>query len=264
MYRHLSDFFIFKLDIRLYCVVKVIVKHFVRKLLGIGLVGMLSMPVSYAAFTISPIRVDLTPKQKVVSLQVTNTSVEDISIQVNLVEWKQEQEKEFQDQISRDVLVTPPIFKVEPQQTQILRLGLRRPFDATKELSYRLFLKEIEKPLPENFQGFRMIQQVSLPVFVQPQQIAQPQLQWRLQAQDQSSLKLSVENVGTAHSQMTELSLKFKDGEVLQKQGNFYVLPQGVLSWMIPKKLKVSVGESVELSIITPKQTLKQQMIIEP
>ena len=234
-----------------------------KTLLCVFFVAIVNLQFTHAAFTISPIRVELTPQQKVMSLQVYNSSQEEISIQVDLFEWKQQKEKESQDQISRDVLVTPPIFKLAPQQTQILRVGLRRPFDATKELSYRLFLKEIAKPLPENFQGFRMIQQVSLPIFIQPQQAAKPELKWQLTLEDENQLKLSVENIGLAHIQMTELSLKFKDGEILEKAGNFYVLPEGALSWKIPRNKKSVVDEFVELSIKSAKGTFKQQIIIE-
>lgn len=185
------------------------------------------------SFSVSPVRVSITPDTRVVALQVHNSGSGPASVQAELVAWSQVNgEDKFEP--SRDVLVTPPIFTVPPGETQVIRVGLRRPPDQTRELSYRLFLQELPPPIPDNFQGLRVVTRMSLPVFVAPDSgEAAPALRWRVQGDADNGLLVTARNDGNGHGQVTELHLELADGREIKQRGNTYILPEAMGEWSI-------------------------------
>jgi len=78
------------------------------------------------SFSVSPVRASLSAQERVVALRVSNSGTEPSSIQAELMAWRQQGGEEIHEP-SRDVLVTPPIFTVPAGDTQVIRVGLRRP-----------------------------------------------------------------------------------------------------------------------------------------
>lgn len=203
-------------------------------------------------FSVSPVKVDLTEKKKVVSLQVYNNGDRSTSIQAELMQWQQIQGLDIQENISRDILVTPPIFTLAPGETQVIRVGLRRPVALDQELSYRLFLQEIPAPNIQDTQGVTMLMRVSLPVFVEPnQQKIASNLQWKIQRIKPNELLLIADNVGNVHSKITELNLQRDGIEALKKQGNFYILSGASVQWNFKIKEPIVLGDEIQLKIKT-------------
>ena len=54
---------------------------------------------------------------------------------------------------TRDVLVSPAVFTIPANGSQIVRVALRRPPDAERELSYRLILTEVPQQASPDFTG---------------------------------------------------------------------------------------------------------------
>ncbi len=185
------------------------------------------------SFSVSPTRVALSAQDQVVALRVRNTGPEETSVQVELQEWRQANGQDHYSP-SREVLATPPIFTLAPGETQVLRVGLRRPPERTTELSYRLFLQELPPPAPEGFQGLRMALRMSLPVFVAPASgEATPELAWRATRGGSGELRLSARNHGHGHGQVSRLRVQLPDGRTLQPSGNAYVLPGAEQAWAL-------------------------------
>jgi fimbrial chaperone protein len=105
------------------------------------------------------------------------------------------------------VLANPPIFTVPPGGSQLIRAGLRRPPDARRELTYRIFLQELPPPPNPDFSGAKMLMRVSLPVFVVPALAAEPVLRWKAAHTSDGALKISLTNIGNAHVQISNFSL---------------------------------------------------------
>ena len=107
--------------------------------LAVGLV--IHSPVFAGAFLVSPLRVELSAKTPIAVVTVRNEGVAAGVMKLDVMSWSQ---NEGQDTYSPtfDVLATPPVFSVPAGGSQIVRLGLRRPADANKELAYRLYLHE--------------------------------------------------------------------------------------------------------------------------
>jgi fimbrial chaperone protein len=192
---------------------------------------LLSSQALASGFSVSPTRVALSAQENVVALRVRNTGARETSVQVELMEWRQENGQDHYTP-SREVLATPPIFTLAPGESQVLRVGLRRPPARDTELSYRLFLQELPPPMPEGFQGLRMALRMSLPVFVAPAAgQATPALDWSAQRDGSGGLVISAANDGSGHGQVTQLRLQLPDGRTLQPAGNRYVLPGAEREW---------------------------------
>jgi hypothetical protein len=51
-------------------------------------------------------------------------------------------------QASTDLLVSPPIFSLASGATQVVRVGQLRQADASREIAYRPFIREMDQPVP--------------------------------------------------------------------------------------------------------------------
>ena len=206
---------------------------------------------SYAGgFSVTPIKVNLSKDKKVMSLQVTNNSNEPTSVQAQLMQWQQQQGRDQQDTPSQDILVTPPIFTLAAGQSQVVRVGIRRPVQSSNELSYRLFLKEIPAPASQVNQAVNMVMQVSIPVFVAAQNSkAHSQIVWQLKKNNSHELCLIAENQGNTHRQFTALKLQLQHAETLQQSGNFYLLAGAQREWCFNPKTALTAAMQVKLNV---------------
>lgn len=194
---------------------------------------------------ISPTRVNLDGNQRVVALTLDNTSDRDISFQTELSEWTQTEAGDHYEP-SSDLLVTPPIFTVSAGEQQILRVGLRRPPDQHRELSYRLFIQELPESTPEGFSGLQVVLRMSLPVFVAPPQASPDHdLSWQLGYDEEGQPRLEVRNRGNGHAQITNLALLLGDRQI-EPGSMFYVLPDSRQDRPLPES--VSDHTNIEIS----------------
>lgn len=182
------------------------------------------------SFSVNPVRVELSGQTKVAALSVHNTGEAPASIQLQLLQWIQQGGEELYSPTT-ELLATPPIFTLLPGESQVIRIGLRRPPDLDTELAYRLILQEIPPPSPDNFQGLRVALRLSLPVFVAPMEIKpQAALRWEARRLSSGGVALTAVNNGTAHGQVTQLSLR--TGTQEQKRDiNTYILPGSHHTW---------------------------------
>jgi fimbrial chaperone protein len=196
--------------------------------------GLFSGPLCAGSFQVSPVRVELSSQQASDALSVLNNGGEPVVIQLQTVAWSQDRGRDVY-QPSDDLVATPPIFTVQPGATQIVRVGLLRGVDETRELSYRLFLQEVpSKPKPD-FKGLQVLLRIGLPVFVLPKAKASPALSWRVERTDGDQVKVGLKNDGNAHIQVADfkLSLPGKQQAVAVQQVSTYLLPGQSRSWML-------------------------------
>lgn len=225
----------------------------------------LTSPSHATGFSVSPIKVNLTPENnKVMSLKIHNSSEELVSIQAELMSWDQKEGKDIYESKTREVLVTPPIFTVPPGETQIIRVGLRRAVDLKQELSYRLFLQELPPPIPDKTNGLQMVMRMSLPVFVAPATgPVGSDLSWRIHQVNKHNLILESYNHGNGHAQVTELRLKLPDGQELVQKNNTYILPGSKKEWPIDFKGGSLSGAIVQLVVKVNGKTFTRELRME-
>src|SRR5689334_12280243 len=109
---------------------------------GLALFGAFICTAHAGSFTVNPVRVTLSATQGVAAITVRNVGTEPTVVQLETSSWSQHG---GQDALASttEVLATPPIITTPPRASRIIRVGLRRPADPERELTYRLFLRQI-------------------------------------------------------------------------------------------------------------------------
>jgi len=204
--------------------------------LGLCVALLLGHPAWAGSFQVNPIRVDLTPKAQTAALAVKNTGDESVVVQVSIEAWSQDSSKDIYA-ATKELLATPPVMTIPPNEERIVRVGLRRAPDRSKELSYRLFLQEVPPPPKPGFQGLVVALRIGLPVFVAPAQgQAAPRVAWKAMRLPDNKLGISAINDGTAHLQVADINVVAADtgSAVANYSGLTYVLPDQRREWAMP------------------------------
>ncbi|MFC0444235.1 molecular chaperone [Pseudidiomarina halophila] len=192
-----------------------------------------SFPSQADTLGVSPVRVTLSAQNPVASITVKNASDRPKSIQLRLYNWQHEGQK-TQLTATKDLIAAPPIAVIPANQTQIVRVGLRIKPDSEIEKSYRLMIEELP---PKDNVGIAMTLRISIPVFIAPEKAAQNKLNWRVEHRDDSSF-LVVENSGTAHAKINQLSLNPPALTNSAPTGNIYILPNSYYEWKLSSEVK--------------------------
>lgn len=190
---------------------------------------------SAADWEIDPVRIDLTQQQQTAAITVKNTSDQPTSLQVQVVAWSQIDGKDVYTS-SRELLVSPPIVTIPPKGEQIIRAALRRPADANHELSYRIHLQELPPAPTPGFMGVNVAMRVGLPVFVESLKgKAPPKMVWSVQSMPDNQLKVSMQNQGSAHVQVTDFSLYRPGGSqaVANELSSTYIMAGQSHEWLV-------------------------------
>lgn len=207
---------------------------------------------SYAEMvSVNKIRVNLSAKQAIDTLRLTNPNANDTTnVQLRVVKWTQKNGEDVY-QNTNELVVAPPVVRIGPNRTQLVRLGLRAANSSTDELAYRIFIREI-KPRSQNTQSsntsqisFDLI--ISLPIFVEPSSPRDLQLNWSAKRINDKTLQLQLSNKSNVHVQVKRLVLIpiNDDKPITEKDLSYYLLPNTTSKWKIntptslPAKLRL-------------------------
>ena len=165
-----------------------------------------------SALALNPVRVSLDAGHPVGMLTLRNDGDQGTVVQLQASVWAQVDGKDVYT-ATTEIVATPPVFTVPPGGSQIVRVGLRHPAAAPRELSYRLFLQEVPPPPKRDFKGLRVAMRFGVPVFATSitardglNPTAAPTLQWHLK-RAAGGLVVSVSNPGNVHVQLVELTI---------------------------------------------------------
>jgi len=215
------------------------------------------------SFDVNPIRVDLTSQSRSAAVTVRNSGDDPVVVQVSVQAWSQSGGKDILTD-TKDVIVSPPITTIAAGQEQIVRIGMRRAPDAQQELSYRLFLQEVPPPPRPGFQGLVVALRIGLPIFVQPRQgPGKANLVWNLDPGSPGTLKLKLDNKGTAHIQISTIEI-FRRSEkeaAAEFSGLAYVLPGQARDWDL--KLRdpaIKRGERLRMKVSTDAGSIETEI----
>ena len=175
----------------------------VLTLLLCGLVA--ASPSEAGTLTVSPTRVTLDAAGRAEVVKLKNPGQHASFVEVKVFAWVDAADHTALEP-TQELLVVPPIFEIDPDTTQVIRLALRRPLDLDGERNYRLLIKEVPRQVGDGAQGLTFALQFSLPVFVKPDGAAADPA-WSTRG-DQIVLL----NRGNAHIRLESLSLFAPDG----------------------------------------------------
>lgn len=187
-------------------------------------------------FSISPLRAELSTAAQNAAFTLRNPEPAAVVVQAQVMLWDQ---VDGQDRLTptRDVMVSPAVFTIPANGSQLVRVALRRPADPRLELSYRLLLTEVPQKADPQSTALNMALQLSLPVFVEPPGLAVPRLEWSSDTSDEG-VALIARNTGTAHSRIVNFTAT-PDGAgvpVYQQNVATYILPGQARTWTIDNK----------------------------
>jgi fimbrial chaperone protein len=99
------------------------VKKIITKSVLSVLFASLSLSVWPGVFTVTPVRIYMTPQDRAIAVTVTNDGDETLVMQADIYEWKQKLNGEDDLTLSEDLFLSPPILKVAPKSRQVVRLA---------------------------------------------------------------------------------------------------------------------------------------------
>jgi len=217
-----------------------------------------------ATLTISPVGVVLEFGQTSAALEVKNSDIQPITVQVRIYSWSQVANEDVLVPTS-DVILSPPIATIQGGAAQTLRMLLRPGVtaDAGRERHYRVLLDEI--PTSTGGPGhLSFAMRASIPVFVLPQRPSTPSLQWQAARDQNGAVVLTATNSATAYDRIFDVVATLHDGSIrngILRGSNAYVLPHSQRQWVVqgnvgtgPLRLNVATrnGKTEQILPISP------------
>lgn len=216
-------------------------------LLGLYLLlSVWSYSVQAADVTLMPVTVKLDRMNDRATVQVVNNGQEPVLMQAEAIAWNRVHGIDV-DAPTSDLIVNPPVFTVQPGQTQVLRLGLRRSQELAQESTYRIVLREVPMPRPSDLLNVagsvRVLVALRVPVYVAPAQVKRSE-QWQVSRAANGELLAQVSNTGNVHLKVSELRLQGENGVSLaqlpQKGGNSVIFPGEQRVFRLPAVAKAT------------------------
>ncbi|MDN3556610.1 fimbrial biogenesis chaperone [Halomonas maura] len=208
-----------------------------RWLVGLG-ISLATLATQAASLSVNPVRVTLHDPQQIRHLQLRNAGDEPMVLQVSVKDLSiADNREQYAD--SDALVVTPPVFTIEPGGEQVVRLGLENPVSAGTERAFRIFLEQspgTPGATDDNDQPtqIQVNLRLGIPVFVSPNAPMPRALDWEIKSTDDRHVRVVAENQGNTHSRITTLSLRDEQGEVLAESDRLtYLLPGTRRAWTL-------------------------------
>jgi fimbrial chaperone protein len=198
-------------------------------------------------FAVVPLRADL-GKNRSSSLTVTNT--EDAkTFEVRAVSWKQKNRADSYEQTDQ-LLLAPATFRLEKGATQVVRIQLNRPLDAS-EHAYRVFIDEVPPSKEVRPNSLKTVVSMAIPVFVAPASGPIAKGEANLKASlTKDVVNIELSNTGKANLKLREWVLSSpKAGQLLKVPSAAYVLSGNTLTGDYP--LRIQADGPLTLRVIT-------------
>ncbi len=196
--------------------------------------GLSSAPAVAGSFAVSPVRVELSARAQTGSVTLRNQLDAPVLVQAEVLLWGQD---DGQDKLTatQDLLVSPAVFTLPANGSQLVRVALRGPVDAGRELSYRLILTEVPPQATSEFTGLNVSLRLSLPVFVEAQTPSPAKLEWSARYDGDGKLAVTARNAGQVHARVLQFSVAPAEGPgpAADESTTAYILPGQARTWVL-------------------------------
>lgn len=216
-------------------------KHFLSAAF-VALVAAVAPLAQAAQFTITPVRIFMTPRDRAVAVTVVNEGDEEVVMQADLYTWKQKADGSDDLQLTEDLILTPPILKLPAHGRQVVRLARLGPPPTDAQLTYRLIVREVPEARANSQLQLQVALAFSLPVFITPAGVKR-NLDCGLKRSAPDAVQVLCANTGNAYAQIRELELVGAGGAKLasRDQGG-YLLPSVQRSFEVKAAQKLPAG----------------------
>ncbi|MEP7155867.1 MAG: fimbria/pilus periplasmic chaperone [Betaproteobacteria bacterium] len=202
-------------------------------------------------FSVSPVRIHMTPRDRAVAVTVVNEGTESVALQADLNVWTQKADGTDELKLSDDLILSPPIIRLAPKARQVVRLALLVPANPGRQLSYRLIMREIPEATlrASGTVHVPVSLALSMPVFITPPKAARDvSCTSERDARDTMSVAVTCTNGGTAYAQIREVSVMRNDAVEAAFEGGVYILP-GAKKTIAVKSEKLLAAGPVQLRV---------------
>ena len=184
-----------------------------------------TLPVEAGVFSVTPVRMFMGPRDRAIAVTLTNEGDSEIVLQADINTWTQKPDGTDVLTLTEDLILSPPIIKLAPRGRQVVRLALLKPADASRQLTYRIIVREVPEVVAQK-EGVQLpiALALSMPVFITPP-VAKREVGCELVRTSSGQAEAACSNSGSAYAQVRELSLQ-RDGQTLASfEGGAYMLP---------------------------------------
>ena len=191
-------------------------------LLLLELVAILPLTAVAGAFSVSPVRIFMLPRERAVAVVVVNEGDTEVVLQADLNAWTQKPDGTDELNPTDDMVLSPPIIRLAPNSRQVVRLALLKPADATRQLTYRMIMREVPEAVAMIARTVQLPVSLalSMPVFITP-----PPAKRIMDCVTAPNLTVICANSGTAYAQVREIVLKRGTVTLARFEGGTYILP---------------------------------------
>jgi len=186
----------------------------------------LAAPVYAGAFSVTPVRIYMTPKDKAVAVTINNEGDEELVMQADVYLWKQTPDGKDDLTLTEDLLLSPPIIKLAGKSRQVVRLARLTPAQQEQQLTYRMIVREIPEARPNKDKvQLQIALAFSMPVFITPPS-AKSKLDCTVERAAANAVNAACKNTGSAYAQPLDFILTGETGDQLASSNQAsYILP---------------------------------------
>lgn len=216
--------------------------------------------VESSGLSIYPTRVELSKQRRTASFTVKNKGKSAAVVSARALAWTQADDQDVHSK-TRDLIVNPPVTRLEPGEEQLFRLGLRRSPDRSVELAYRVHVRETPSER-QDISGPQIAVAFLLPVFVQPMSNrAQADVSWTVApAKNGEDWVVNGVNRGNRHLRLRGMILQQDQVPLAVNNGVQYLLPGKKRSYFA-KSLEGITGDAFPDSAILLFDTKRKQTV---
>jgi fimbrial chaperone protein len=187
------------------------------------------------ALSVIPVTILLAPGQKTTSLTITNQGTTETAVQIRGYAWSQKSDNgDIQLTATNMVVLSPPLARIAPGASQVVRLVLRMTPEKY-EATYRVLIDQV--PPPAEAGVVHLVLRLSLPIFVPPPIHSFSDVQFHLE-RDTDHIYLVALNAGNLHDVIRNIALTASDGRKLEVDPGAtpYILSGATRRWRVTLK----------------------------
>ena len=194
-------------------------------------------------FSVTTVRLYMTPRDRAIAVTLSNEADTEVVLQADINTWSQKPDGTDELVLTEDLILAPPIIKLAPKARQVVRLALLKPADASRQLTYRMIIREVPEAVPATGIQVPIALALSMPVFITPP-VAKRQVSCTNQLADAKTLNLQCSNTGTAYAQIREATVTRGKQALARFEGGSYILPGARKTVSLKGEQALTAGEA--------------------
>ena len=198
-------------------------------------------PATAGVFSVTPVRLYMTPRDRAIAVTLTNEADTEVVLQADINTWSQKPDGTDELVLTEDLILAPPIIKLGPKARQVVRLALLKPADASRQLTYRMIIREVPEASPASGIQIPIALALSMPVFITPP-VAKRQVSCTVQRPEAKAVGLQCGNTGTAYAQIREAAVMRGEQALARFEGGSYILPGASKTISLRSEKAVAAG----------------------